>query len=125
VLRRTTSFKVTPKGDDGTRDHIGSFSRNLYWAGFLGAALLVSVALHHDHPFMRAWALLGLLICLMPVLIWWATLLHQRVRTGRPATVTATTTSMSTAARGGPAPHLEGDLEAELGALAYEESSNR
>ncbi len=127
VLRRTTSFKVTPKGDDGTRDHLGSFSRNLYWAGFLGAALLVSVALHHDHPFMRAWALLGLLTCLMPVLIWWSTLLRQRVRTGRPATVsaTATVTSMSTAARGVPAPHLEADLEAELGALAYEESSNR
>jgi hypothetical protein len=32
---------------------------------------------------------------------------------------------MSTAARGVAAPHLEADLEAELGTLAYEESSNR
>jgi hypothetical protein len=67
----------------------------------------------------------------MPVLIWWATLLHQRVRTGRPATVSATSTS--TGACGVPAPRHDPDhdpdhdpgLGADLGALAYEESSNR
>ncbi|HYO38558.1 MAG TPA: glycosyltransferase family 2 protein [Nocardioidaceae bacterium] len=80
VRNKSTSFKVTPKGDDGTRDHLGVFSRNLGWAAFLGAALVASVPLHHDHPFMRMWGLLSLLICLMPVGLWQAGVLRARLR---------------------------------------------
>lgn len=82
--RRKSSFKVTPKGDDGSRDRLRSFSRHLAWAAVLGAALLASVPLHHDHPFMRAWAGLGVLVCVTPVLLWWASLLPRRSRPAAP-----------------------------------------
>jgi hypothetical protein len=78
VRGRDVSFKVTPKGEDGTRDRLGSFKLNLWWALFLAAALAISVPLHHDHPFMRAWAVLGLVVCLVPVGLWRLQLLAAR-----------------------------------------------
>jgi len=128
VRNRTINFKVTPKGDDGTRDHLGTFSRNLFWALLLGAALVVSIPLHHDHPFMRGWAVMGLTICLMPVLMWWATLAHRRFGTApAPATVAATGAGHVPAAPvdapRDPAPRLS-ELEGDLETITYE-GSNR
>ncbi|MGA8209149.1 MAG: glycosyltransferase family 2 protein [Nocardioidaceae bacterium] len=86
VRNRNINFKVTPKGDDGTKDRLSTFSRNLAWALFLAVALAISVPMHHDHPFMRMWAVLGLLICLAPVFIWWGTTLRRSVvATAAPA----------------------------------------
>jgi cellulose synthase/poly-beta-1,6-N-acetylglucosamine synthase-like glycosyltransferase len=94
VLNRNINFKVTPKGDDGSKDSLRTFSRNLLWAGFLGVSLLASALLHHTHPFMRGWAVLGLVICLAPVLMWWSsTLARPRAATG-PAGSTATSTAL-------------------------------
>lgn len=81
---RKTSFKVTPKGVDGTSDSLWSFSRHLAWAAVLGAALIASIPLHHDHPMMRTWAGLAVLVCVMPVLLWWGSL---RRGAGRPTPV--------------------------------------
>ncbi len=82
VRNRNISFKVTPKGEDGSPDRLATFSRNLFWAAFLGGALLLSYPLGHDHPFMRGWAALILLVCVVPVLIWWGSLLRRRLRPG-------------------------------------------
>jgi cellulose synthase/poly-beta-1,6-N-acetylglucosamine synthase-like glycosyltransferase len=78
--RRRTSFKVTPKGEDGVQDRLSTFSRNLGWALFLGGALAASYPLRHDHGFMRGWAALSLLIAGMPVLLWGATSVRRRFR---------------------------------------------
>jgi hypothetical protein len=80
IRNRSINFNVTPKGHDGTADSLKSFSRNLFWAVFLSAAFLISFPLGHTHPFMRGWAVMGFLICMMPVFIWWATTVHRRAR---------------------------------------------
>lgn len=80
IRNRSINFKVTPKGEDGTADSLKSFSRNLFWAIFLGAAFAISFPLGHTHPFMRGWALMGLLICMMPVFIWWFTTAYRGIR---------------------------------------------
>jgi cellulose synthase/poly-beta-1,6-N-acetylglucosamine synthase-like glycosyltransferase len=80
LRNRNVSFKVTPKGDGESRDGIGSFSRHLWWAAFLASALALSFPMGNSHPFMRGWAVLALVTCLMPVLIWRLTLLRERRR---------------------------------------------
>ncbi|KAB8164580.1 glycosyltransferase [Streptomyces sp. 3MP-14] len=70
VLRRTSTFVVTPKGGEASPDRAATFRWHLGWAGALTVALLVSVALGHTHVAMRTWALIALAVALAPPAIW-------------------------------------------------------
>jgi cellulose synthase/poly-beta-1,6-N-acetylglucosamine synthase-like glycosyltransferase len=120
IRNRKINFKVTPKGDDGTKDQIKSFSRNLFWAVFLGATLAISFPLGHSHPFMRGWAIMGLIICLMPVFIWWCTLLRNRIKRHRTAPPVIVDDHQTTEWDS-----LDDLFEDDLEHTLYQESSNR
>lgn len=86
LRNKDINFKVTPKGDDGSKDQIASFSRNLAWGAVLAVALVASMFLGHDHIAMRGWAYLGLAICATPLVLWQGGLLMKRLgRTPAPA----------------------------------------
>lgn len=102
LRNRNISFAVTPKHTGGT-DHLGTFRRHLCWAGFLIAALLLSVPLHHSQPAIRAWTLATTVVCLLPVAMWLGGLLAGRLR---PA-ATPTEAAAPTGAAPAPAPAAE------------------
>ena len=79
VRNRAITFEITPKGEDGTKDQLRSFSRNLFWVGFLIIALALSFLLHNDRPMMREWAFISLVICVAPLFIWRLTVLRARL----------------------------------------------
>lgn len=102
VRNRNISFKVTPKGDDGSQDRLATFSRSLGWAAVLTTGLLVSLPLGHDNPTMRGWALLALLVTLLPVAIWQGSELYSRL-------LSAAVTRRLAGAPGSEQPGLAGD----------------
>ncbi len=71
VRGRNVPFAVTPKGDSGSPDRVLTFRKHLQWGAVLAVALAASFPLGNDHPAMRGWALLGLVVCLLPLAIWW------------------------------------------------------
>jgi cellulose synthase/poly-beta-1,6-N-acetylglucosamine synthase-like glycosyltransferase len=70
VRRRPSKFMVTPKGNSVNADRFTTFNRHLLWAVFFAAMLAVSVPLGHDNTAMRMWALLPMIVCLTPPLLW-------------------------------------------------------
>lgn len=70
VLRRRSSFVVTPKGDEASPDRLATFRLHLFWAVVLAASLAVSVVLGHTHVAMRTWSVLALVVALAPVAVW-------------------------------------------------------
>ncbi|MGY1692033.1 glycosyltransferase family 2 protein [Geodermatophilus sp. SYSU D01105] len=85
IRNRDISFAVTRKGAV-SGDRPGSFAKHLRWAALLVVALLLSELWGHTHPEIRAWAVLSLVACLLPVAIWVAGLLRARLR--RPGRTT-------------------------------------
>jgi hypothetical protein len=79
IRNRSTGFAVTRKGAV-TGDRPGSFARHLGWAAVLVSALTASQLMGHTHPAIRAWAVLSLVMCLLPVAIWSAGLVRDRLR---------------------------------------------
>ncbi|WP_102934132.1 glycosyltransferase family 2 protein [Streptomyces malaysiensis] len=77
VLRRTSRFVVTPKGDSSSPDRLSTFRIHLLWAVVFGASLVGSFFLGHTHAVMRTWAVLALALCLSPVAIWSVGLLRR------------------------------------------------
>ncbi|MEU8525056.1 cellulose synthase catalytic subunit [Streptomyces sp. NPDC048629] len=71
VLRRKSSFVVTPKGDSSSPDTLfGTFRVHLFFVAVFGGSLAASFVLGHDHPAMITWATLALLITAAPILAW-------------------------------------------------------
>ncbi|MDT0441289.1 glycosyltransferase family 2 protein [Streptomyces johnsoniae] len=70
LLRRRSSFVVTPKGGEASPDRPATFRLHFFWAGVIACAFLFSFAEGHTHAAMRTWALLALVICLAPVAVW-------------------------------------------------------
>lgn len=70
LLRRSTSFVVTPKGAAANRDSPRTFAKHLRWAGYFGLLLLISIPTGHDNLAMRLWAIIPLVVCLLPVVLW-------------------------------------------------------
>ncbi|GHJ29446.1 glycosyl transferase [Streptomyces hygroscopicus subsp. sporocinereus] len=100
VLRRTSRFVVTPKGDSSSPDRITTFRIHLLWAGVFGCSLIGSFFLGHSHAVMRTWAVLALALCLAPVVIWSVGLLrHGRRRPARGTVPTARADSPCPAAK--------------------------
>ncbi|MDX3595710.1 glycosyltransferase [Streptomyces sp. ID03-2B] len=71
VLRRKSSFVVTPKGDSSSPDTLfGTFRIHLFFIVVFGASMISSFFLGHNHPAMVTWATLALLITAAPIIGW-------------------------------------------------------
>jgi nicotinamide riboside transporter PnuC len=70
LLRRSTGFVVTPKGDSKSPDRLLTFQQSLRWAAFYVALLIAAPIGGHVHGAMWLWPALNLVICLMPPAIW-------------------------------------------------------
>ncbi|MCX5343398.1 glycosyltransferase family 2 protein [Streptomyces atratus] len=71
VLRRKSSFVVTPKGDSSSPDTLfGTFRIHLFFILVFGGSIAASFVLGHSHPAMLTWAAVALLITAAPILAW-------------------------------------------------------
>ncbi|MFD4760398.1 glycosyltransferase family 2 protein [Streptomyces sp. NPDC058439] len=71
VLRRRSSFVVTPKGDSSSPDTLfGTFRIHLFFILVFGGSIAASFVLRHSHPAMLTWAAMALLISAAPILCW-------------------------------------------------------
>ncbi|MFE4794497.1 glycosyltransferase family 2 protein [Streptomyces sp. NPDC056708] len=71
VLRRKSSFVVTPKGDSSSPDTLfGTFRIHLLFILVFGGSIAASFVLGHSHPAMLTWAAMALLIAAAPILGW-------------------------------------------------------
>ncbi|WP_327367594.1 glycosyltransferase family 2 protein [Streptomyces sp. NBC_01217] len=71
VLRRRSSFVVTPKGDSSSPDTLfGTFRIHLFFIVVFGGSIAASFVRGHSHPAMLTWAALALLITAAPILGW-------------------------------------------------------
>jgi hypothetical protein len=80
LLRQEPGFVVTRKGAV-SGDYLGVFRRHLVWGLLLVGGLIASFPLGHVHVAIHAWAVLSVLMCLMPVVLWAGSAMGQR----RPA----------------------------------------
>ncbi|MCX5412372.1 cellulose synthase catalytic subunit [Streptomyces sp. NBC_00059] len=79
VLRRKSSFVVTPKGDSSSPDTLfGTFRIHLFFILVFGASIAASLVLGHSHPAMLTWASLALLITTAPIAGWRYTVRAER-----------------------------------------------
>jgi hypothetical protein len=71
VLRRKSSFVVTPKGDSSSPDTLfGTFRVHFFFILVFGGSLVASFVFKHDHPAMLTWATAAMLITAAPIFIW-------------------------------------------------------
>ncbi|MET8436616.1 cellulose synthase catalytic subunit [Streptomyces sp900116325] len=86
VLRRKSSFVVTPKGDSSSPDTLfGTFRIHLFFILVFGGSLTASFVLGHSHPAMLTWAALALLITAAPIVCWRHTVrAEKKKRRGGP-----------------------------------------
>jgi cellulose synthase/poly-beta-1,6-N-acetylglucosamine synthase-like glycosyltransferase len=82
VRNRNTGFHVTRKGAV-SGDSLAVFRQHLWWAAVLAAALTASQVLGHTHSAIRVWAVVSLVMSLLPMAIWLAG--SRRGRTEEPA----------------------------------------
>ncbi|MFJ8978561.1 glycosyltransferase family 2 protein [Streptomyces sp. NPDC102282] len=87
VLRRKSSFVVTPKGDSSSPDTLfGTFRIHLFFLLVFGGSIAASFVLGHSHPAMLTWACLALLITAAPIAGWRYTVrAERRKRRGGPS----------------------------------------
>lgn len=82
VLRRKSGFVVTPKGDSASPDRLATFRIHLFWAAVFAGSIAASFVLGHTHVAILTWASLALLMSLLPLLMWWGSLVAAK-RDGR------------------------------------------
>jgi cellulose synthase/poly-beta-1,6-N-acetylglucosamine synthase-like glycosyltransferase len=70
VLRRRLRFMVTPKGQAASPDRLLTFRRHMFWAVISAAAIILAVSLGHVYPANLIWAVLSLVTCLAPIVLW-------------------------------------------------------
>ncbi|MFI5807701.1 glycosyltransferase family 2 protein [Streptomyces sp. NPDC051561] len=71
VLRRKSSFVVTPKGDSSSPDTLfGTFRIHMFFIVIFGGSIVASYFLGHSHPAMVLWASLAMLVTAAPVIAW-------------------------------------------------------
>ncbi|MFJ1543608.1 glycosyltransferase [Streptomyces sp. NPDC088246] len=69
VLRRKSSFVVTPKGDSSSPDTLfGTFRIHLFFIVVFGGSIATSFVRGHSHPAMLTWAAMAMLIAAAPIL---------------------------------------------------------
>ncbi|AUG77403.1 glycosyl transferase [Kitasatospora sp. MMS16-BH015] len=69
LLRRSSRFVVTPKGDSASPDRLWTFRIHLFWAAVFGGALAASYVTGNGHVAMRTWACIALFFSLLPLLV--------------------------------------------------------
>jgi cellulose synthase/poly-beta-1,6-N-acetylglucosamine synthase-like glycosyltransferase len=70
VFRRQRGFVVTTKGISTQADTLRTFRTHLQWAAVLTVPLVASIWYGNPNPWMYGWSGLGLLVCLLPIVIW-------------------------------------------------------
>jgi cellulose synthase/poly-beta-1,6-N-acetylglucosamine synthase-like glycosyltransferase len=90
VLGRSSSFVVTAKGEATQGDGIRTFARHLRWAAAAAAILVASFAVGKPNAWMYVWVFVTLVVCIIPVFIWWAELLRGRTALEHQAIAPAT-----------------------------------
>ncbi|WP_188278252.1 glycosyltransferase family 2 protein [Streptomyces sp. CBMA152] len=84
VLRRKSSFVVTPKGDSSSPDTLfGTFRIHLFFIVVFGGSLIASLFNGHSHPAMITWAALALLITAAPIIGWRWTVRAEKKKRGK------------------------------------------
>nr|WP_236719112.1 cellulose synthase catalytic subunit [Wenjunlia vitaminophila] len=83
LLRRPSRFVVTPKGDSASPDRLSTFRIHLFWTVVFSSAITAAFVLDHTHAAMLTWAGLALVITLVPLFLWWGSLLADRRRGDR------------------------------------------
>jgi hypothetical protein len=79
VLRRKSTFVVTPKGDSASPDRLlSTFRIHLFWMLVFGGSLAASFFNNHTHVAMRTWATLALVLTVAPIAVWSLSLRRQR-----------------------------------------------
>jgi hypothetical protein len=73
LLRRPARFVVTAKGASSSADSLFTFRRHLQWAVLFAGALITSVIRGYATPQSCLWPGVGLLICVLPVVLWLTT----------------------------------------------------
>ncbi|MEV6743675.1 cellulose synthase catalytic subunit [Streptomyces sp. NPDC051080] len=81
VLRRKSSFVVTPKGDSCSPDTLfGTFRIHLFFLLAFGGSVAASFVFGHGNPAMLTWAAVAMLITAAPVLGWRYTVRAEKRR---------------------------------------------
>jgi len=70
ILRKKSSFVVTPKGNSISPDTWATFKHHLFWAALVGGFLLYGLSIGNTHPNVKIWCGLTLITCLAPVIMW-------------------------------------------------------
>ncbi|MFD9485592.1 glycosyltransferase family 2 protein [Streptomyces sp. NPDC059991] len=84
VLRRKSSFVVTPKGDSSSPDTLfGTFRIHLFFIALFGGSLVSSFFNGHSHPAMVTWATLAMLITAAPIIGWRWTVRAEKKKRGK------------------------------------------
>ncbi|GAA1032983.1 cellulose synthase catalytic subunit [Virgisporangium ochraceum] len=68
--RRPAKFVVTPKGSSSSSDGLRTFRNPIGWAVLLVGAIVVSFVRGYASPAALLWPVTGLLICLLPLVLW-------------------------------------------------------
>ncbi|MET7382511.1 glycosyltransferase family 2 protein [Streptomyces sp. NPDC005526] len=81
VLRRKSTFVVTPKGESASPDTLfGTFRVHWFFILVFAGSLVAGFALGHSHPAMITWGAFALLITASPIFAWRWTLRQERRR---------------------------------------------
>ncbi|MFE2429652.1 glycosyltransferase family 2 protein [Streptomyces sp. NPDC059373] len=79
LIRRKSSFVVTPKGDSASPDRLlSTFRIHIFWTLVFGGSLAASFFNHHTHVAMRTWATLALVITTAPIVVWSLSLIRAK-----------------------------------------------
>ncbi|WP_229698561.1 glycosyltransferase family 2 protein [Wenjunlia tyrosinilytica] len=78
VLRLKCRFVVTPKGDSASPDRLSTFRIHLFWTVVFGGSIAASFVFGHTHAAMLTWAGLALLMTVIPLFMWWGSLLNLK-----------------------------------------------
>ncbi|GAA3489303.1 MULTISPECIES: glycosyltransferase family 2 protein [Streptomyces] len=84
VLRRKSSFVVTPKGESASPDTLfGTFRIHLFFIAIFAGSIGVSFWRGHSHPAMVTWATLAMLVTAAPIIAWRIGMRMEK-KNGRP-----------------------------------------
>ncbi|HKX72808.1 MAG TPA: glycosyltransferase family 2 protein [Candidatus Saccharimonadales bacterium] len=70
ILRRKTSFVVTPKGSSSSPDRLLTFKDHIMWGALIVGFLAYSSITGNSYPEVKIWSILTLAICFIPLLMW-------------------------------------------------------
>ncbi|MGA5354737.1 glycosyltransferase family 2 protein [Streptomyces thermodiastaticus] len=106
VLRRKSTFVVTPKGESASPDTLfGTFRVHWFFILVFGGSAIAGFVFGHSHPAMITWASLALLITAAPIVTWaWTLRQERRAPAAEPAAVPASDGPAAAPASPAPAP---------------------